>query len=107
MDIDGDKHRLKLLGTKEFIDSKRNEFRCEECQSVFLTKHALAVHMNGKWCRDKNDMSEHQLRRLRGFRQVSEKRIGMNRLDWLLNHHHLRHQRQTTSGSRRIQISWE
>jgi len=36
--------------------------------------------MNGKWCRDKNGMSEHQLRRLRGFRQVSEKRMGMNRL---------------------------
>ena len=36
--------------------------------------------MNGKWCRDKNDMSEHQLRRLRGFRQVSKKRMGINRL---------------------------
>lgn len=80
MDSDGDKHRLKLMGSREFVDSKRNEFRCEKCQSVFLTKHALAVHMNGKWCRNKNDMSEQQLRRLRGFRQVSEKRMGMNRL---------------------------
>jgi hypothetical protein len=80
VDSDGDKNRLKLLGSKEFVDSKRNEFRCEKCQSVFLTKHDLAVHMNGKWCRDKNDMSEHQLRRLRGFRQLSEKRMGMHRL---------------------------
>ena len=55
-------------------------FDVKNVKVFFLTKHALAVHMNGKWCRDKNDMSEHQLRRLRGFRQISEKRMGMNRL---------------------------
>jgi hypothetical protein len=36
-DQDGDKHRCKLLGSKEFIDQKRNSIRCDKCNIVFST----------------------------------------------------------------------
>ena len=55
-------------------------FRCENCQSVFHTNHALTIHLNGRWCRRKHEMSEQQLRQLRRCRQVSNKRIGWSQL---------------------------
>ena len=49
-DPDGNKHRCKLLGSKEFIDDKQNNNRCDKCSVVFRSERALKSHKAGK-CR--------------------------------------------------------
>ena len=51
-DQDGDKHRCKLLGSKEYIEDKKNITRCDKCNIVFSSKRALNSHDPSK-CRKK------------------------------------------------------
>ena len=55
-DPDGDKHRCKLLGSKEFIDDKQNNNRCDKCNVVFRFERALKSHRASK-CRIRQDDS--------------------------------------------------
>ena len=60
--------------------SSETSFVAQIVTAFFQTQRALAIHANGPWCRDKQNMSEQQLRQLRRFRQVSERRMDVNRL---------------------------
>ena len=63
-DPDGDKHRCKLLGSKEFIDDKQNNNRCDKCSVVFRSERALKSHRAGK-CRTRQDMTAEEQAKLR------------------------------------------
>jgi len=80
MDGDGDHHRTRLLGFKEYIDATRNEFRCPECSSVLESAVALRSHRSSKWCRKREQMSFRQASQLRNYRRFSAKKMGICRL---------------------------
>ena len=55
-DQDGDTHRCKLLGSKEFLNQKKNSIRYTNCKAVFRSSRALKSH-NSKNCRSREDMT--------------------------------------------------
>ena len=67
-DPDGDKHRCKLLGSKEFIDDKQNNNRCDKCNAVFSSERALKSH-KARNCRIRQDMSADEQAKLRRKRE--------------------------------------
>ena len=69
-DPDGDKHRCKLLGSKEFIDEKKNTIRCNKCSSVFASKRALQSHGTGK-CTIREDKTAEEQAKLRRKREAN------------------------------------
>ena len=74
-DPDGDKHRCKLLGSKEFIDDKQNNNRCDKCSVVFRSERALKSHRVRK-CRIRQDMSAEEQVKLRRKRETNESIAG-------------------------------
>jgi len=80
MDSDGDKHRFKRLGFREFLDNSKNKFRCSTCSSVFATERGLITHSKTRWCRKKEDLSADQACQLRRTRCSNEKRFGIRRV---------------------------
>ena len=69
-DQDGDKHRCKLLGSKEFIDDKKNKSRCDNCKNVFFSERALKAHQATN-CRIRQDMSADEQAKLRRKRETN------------------------------------
>ena len=69
-DPDGDKHRCKLLGSKEFIDGKQNNNRCDNCSVVFRSERALKSHRASK-CRIRQDMTAEEQAKLRRKRETN------------------------------------
>ena len=78
MDSDGDKHRFKHLGFREYLDANRNIFRCPDCFEVFGSARALSAHTHSRWCRKLEDLSTLQASQLRRSRLASEKRMGLS-----------------------------
>jgi hypothetical protein len=67
-DPDGDKHRCKLLGSKEFIDDKQNNNRCDKCSVVFRSERALKSHRASN-CRMRQHMTVEEQAKLRRKRE--------------------------------------
>ena len=67
-DQDGDKHRCKLLGSKEYIEDKKNITRCDKCNIVFSSKRALNSHDPSK-CRKRDEMTTEEQAKLRRKRE--------------------------------------
>ena len=78
-DQDGDKHRCKLLGAKEFIDDKKNKIRCEKCKAVFKSERALKSHGTSK-CRLRQDMTPDEQAKLRRKRETNASIAGRKSL---------------------------
>ena len=74
-DPDGDKHRCKLLGTKEFINDKQNNNRCDKCSVVCISERALKSHRSGK-CRKRQDMTAEEQANLRRKRETNANSAG-------------------------------
>ena len=74
-DPDGDKHRCKLLGSKEFIDDKQNNNRCDKCNVVFSSERALKSH-KARNCRIRQDMSAEEQAKLRRKREANANTAG-------------------------------
>jgi hypothetical protein len=78
-DQDGDKHRCKLLGSKEFIDDKKNKIRCKKCKTVFKSERALKSHGTSK-CRLRQDMTPEEQAKLRRKREANASIAGRKSL---------------------------
>ena len=78
-DQDGDKHRCKLLGSKEFLNQKKNSIRCTNCKAVFRSDRALKSH-NSKKCRNREDMTVEEQAKLRRKRETNANIAGRNSL---------------------------
>ena len=74
-DADGDEHRCKLLGSKEFIDDKQNNNRCDKCSVVFRSESALKSHRAGKF-RKQQDMTAEEQAKLRRKRETNTNSAG-------------------------------
>jgi hypothetical protein len=78
-DHDGDKHRCKLLGSKDSLDQKRNSIRCDKCNIVFRSQRALQSHDNGK-CRKREEMTSEEQAKLRRKRETNANIAGHKQL---------------------------
>jgi uncharacterized C2H2 Zn-finger protein len=79
MDCDGDNHRFKRLGFRQYIEPDKNKHRCPQCSAVFPTAKSLTSHIQSKWCRKLQDLSTQQARQLRRTRCASEQRMGLQK----------------------------
>ena len=78
-DPDGDKHRCKLLGSKEFIDDKQDNNRCDKCNAAFSSERALKSH-KARNCRIRQDMSAEEQAKLRRKRETNASIVGCKTL---------------------------
>ena len=79
-DPDGDKHRCKLLGSKEFIDDKQSNNRCDKCDVVFSLERALQSH-RARNCRIRQNTSAEEQVQLRRKRETNASVAGRNILE--------------------------
>lgn len=75
VDHDGDKHRFKRLGSKEYVDAKKNKFRCQGCDEVFRSQRAVSSH--ARFCKKREDLTVEQQVRRRKTRELNTAREGL------------------------------
>jgi hypothetical protein len=78
-DQDGDKHRCKLLGSKEYVDEKKNRVRCKTCNTVFHSQRALQSHASK--CKKRENLSIDEQAKLRRKREANANYASRNTLD--------------------------
>ena len=77
-DQDGDKHRCKLLGSKEYLEENKNKFRCKVCTSVFHSGRALKSHTSK--CQNRLPLTAEKQAQLRRRREANANLAGRKSL---------------------------